>query len=55
MKVYFVNILFYIDDRSLEGFVLITCEHAIIIIISIIIIDSMWMSILTVKLDVVVM
>lgn len=52
MKVYFVNILFYIDDRSLEGSVLITCEHAIIIII---IIDSMWMSILTVKLDVVVM
>ena len=44
MKACFVNILLYIGNKSLEGFVLIICEHAIIII---------RMSILTVKFDVV--
>jgi hypothetical protein len=50
MKACFVNILLYIGNKSLEGVVLIMCEHAIIIIIIII---FMWMSILTVKFDVV--
>jgi hypothetical protein len=51
MKACFVNILLYIGNKSLEGFVLIMCEHAIIIFIFIFI--FMWMSILTVKFDVV--